>query len=144
MQNSGAFTQEADTRLWLPGTNAVDARVRAVARAVERYDESFRFARHEITGDWVVCIGEGGFPVFGFGRELPRPEDVEQLLGAHDVKRNGKRILAASKAAAESEQARAESEISEHNGQMAERYEHLFRQAGKHHNPRIFVPGRTW
>src|SRR4051794_1944803 len=95
MENSGAFTQEVpgEHRLWMPGLNGADPRVRAVARAVSRYDEALRFGQHQVTGDWVVCIGETGQPVFGFGRELPHPDDVERKLADKDIKRHGLQIM---------------------------------------------------
>lgn len=91
--STGAFLSEAPTKLWLPGLGAADPHVRRVAKAVDEYDPALRLARHEVTGDWVICIGDNGHPVFGFGRELPDPMMIPHLLGKHDVKRNGKRIL---------------------------------------------------
>lgn len=127
-------------KLWLPGLGTTDLRVRKVARAVDNYDPALRLARHELTGDWVVVIGDQGHPVFGFGRELPRPEDVERILGERDIKRNGRRIMA--QLATEAERKRLESKYrgSEQDGVVAEIMEHAFRKVGRHPTPRIFVP----
>lgn len=135
--------QESDTRLWLPGVHAADARIRAVARAVERYDEKFRFAKHEITGDWVVTIGDCGHPVFGFGKELPNPDDVERLLAAKDVGRHGANILRMLHRESEALKMEAEHQAEQRNGELAEVFEHGFRKEGRHPTPRVFVP-RTW
>lgn len=143
MENS-AFVQEAPLRLWIPGTGEVDLRVRAVAKAVERYDEAFRLARHEITGDWVVLIGEQGHPVFGFGRELPRPDDVEHILGQNDMKRNGPRILKQLDEAREKAYREQTAKAEARNAELVEHFEHGFRKQGQHPTPRVFVPGRTW
>lgn len=132
--------QESDTRLWLPGVHAADARVRAVARAVERYDEAFRFAKHELTGDWVVTIGDQGHPVFGFGKELPAPDDVERLLSEKDIGRHSAKILRELHRDAEAKHIEARHAMDDHNGQLAEKFEHLFRREGRHPSPRIFVP----
>src|SRR6478609_4936241 len=134
------FDPEAPTRLWLPGSYAADSAVRRVARAVKAYDEALELARHEVTGDWVVLIGERGHPVFGFGRELPRPEDVERILGARDVKRNGRRIHEATRRKAAQIREANDKAMSDRNGEMAEHFEHGFRRVGSHPRPRIFVP----
>lgn len=146
MENSGAFTQEVPEgghRLWMPGVNGADPRVRAVARAVERYDESLRFGQHQITGDWVVCIGETGGPVFGFGPDLPNPDDVERKLAAVDVKRRGRQILDGLARESEARKAAARLAMDDATMEVVEHMEHGFRQEGKHPTPRIFVP-RTW
>ncbi len=139
MENS-AFVQDVDTRLWLPGTSAADPRVRKVSKAVERYDEAFRLARHELTGDWVVVIGEQGHPVFGFGRELPAPEDVETILGKHDIKRNGKRIWAQIQQITAQERAKEEAKGRASSERTAEILAHQYEKVGAHRHPRIFVP----
>jgi hypothetical protein len=127
-------------KLWLPGLGVTDLRVRRVVKAVKDYDESLNLARHEITGDWVVVIGENGFPVFGFGRELPHPDDVAPKLAKHDIKRHGRKMM--DHLAREAEQKRLDSRyrVEESNGELAEHLEVGFRQEGKHNRPRIFVP----
>lgn len=135
--------QESDTRLWVPGIHAQDSRIRAVARAVERYDEAFRFAKHEMTGDWVVTIGDNGHPVFGFGKSLPRPEDVERLLAEKDVARHGAKILRMLHRESEALKMEADHVAEEKHGELAEVFEHAFRREGRHPTPRVFIP-RTW
>jgi hypothetical protein len=139
MKNS-AFTQEVETRLWMPGTAAADSRIRKVAKAVERYDEALRFGRHEITGDWVVCMGEDSHPIFGFGRELPNPDDVERILSEKDIARRGSEILKELADAAEKRRNAESHTLSEKTAIAAEHFEHAFRRIGKHPTPRVFVP----
>jgi hypothetical protein len=127
-------------KLWLPGLGVTDLRVRAVARAVERYDADLRLARHEITGDWVVTIGENGHPVYGFGKELPHPDDVERKLGSHDIRRQGRQIMDHLAREAERKRLDAQYRSEEQNGEMAEHLEVAFRQNHAHSTPRIFVP----
>lgn len=127
-------------KLWLPGLGVADLRVRHVVKAVKEYDESLNLARHEITGDWVVIIGDGGHPVFGFGKELPHPDDVGRKLAAHDVTRHGREIM--DHLAKEAERKRLDSKYrtEEQNGELAEHLEVGFRQEHRHSVPRIFVP----
>jgi hypothetical protein len=139
MENLG-HVPGGPVKLWLPGLGAVDLRVRKVALAVDRYDPALRLARHELTGDWVVTMGDSGHPIFGFGRELPRPDDVERILSEKDIKRHGKRIMA--QLADEAERKRLDSKyrVSEDDGQLAEHFEHQFRRVGRHSSPRVFIP----
>lgn len=140
--SSGAYTGGGPVKLWLPGLGVTDLRVRAVSKAVERYDESLRLARHEITGDWVVTIGESGHPVFGFGKELPHPDDVEHKLGAHDIKRQGRQIMDHLAREAELKRLDSQYRAEEQNGELAEQLEVAFRHQQAHSSPRIFVTGR--
>ena len=142
MENSALPVPEAPVRLWLPGLGVTDLRVRKVVKAVKEYDHALNLARHEITGDWVIIIGEEGHPVWGFGKELPNPEDVQHILGKRDVKRNGRRILDQSRREAAKRKADEQYRISETDGVAAEHFEHAFRKQGAHPTPRIFLPGR--
>jgi hypothetical protein len=145
MENLGApdTVPGGPVKLWLPGIGVTDLRVRKVVKAVKQYDESLNLARHEITGDWVVIIGDNGFPVFGFGKELPHPDDVERKLGAHDIKRHGKKMM--DHLAREAERKRLDSQyrVEESNGELAEHLEQAFRAQGVHPTTRIFVPRST-
>jgi hypothetical protein len=142
MENSGDIVPGGPVKLWLPGLGATDPRVRACARAVERYDAALRLARHEITGDWVVTIGERGNPVFGFGKELPHPDDVEKKLAAHDIKRQYKQITDHLAREAELKRLDAQYRMEEQNGELAEHLEVGFRHQKAHPQARIFVTGR--
>ena len=141
MENLGVqdIVPGGPVKLWLPGVGVTDLRVRRVARAVEQYDASLRLARHEITGDWVVTIGENSHPVFGFGKELPHPDDVERKLSQHDITRHGRQIM--DHLAKEAERKRLDSQyrVAEANGELAEHLEVGFRQQG---NARIYVTDR--
>lgn len=141
MENStGAFLSEAPTRLWLPGLGAVDPAVRRVSRAVEQYDESLRLAKHEITGDWVVTKGERGHPVFGFGRDLPDPTQIETILGKHDVKRNAKRILEGIARARERQRLDDQYRVSEGDGAAAEGMEWFYNKHGARKRTTVYIP----
>lgn len=131
---------DAETRLWIPGTAAVDTAVRKVARAVKQYDEALNLARHELTGDWVVTIGEMGHPVFGFGKELPDPDQVERILASRDMKRHGRKIMAQLARRVDRERQDARLRVSDENEELAEHFEHAFRKEGRHNVSRIFVP----
>lgn len=138
--STGAFLSEAPTKLWMPGLGAVDPAVRRAARAVEQYDESLRLARHEVTGDWVVTVGESGHPVFGFGRELPHPDDIEKKLGRHDIKRHGKKIMDQLARAAERERLDAQYRVEEADEATADAMAHFYAKHGDKRAIRIFVP----
>ena len=140
MEDSAHIVPEAPTKLWLPGLGAVDPEVRAIARAVRDYDPDLHLQRHELTGDWVVTLGESGHPIFGFGLRLPHPDDVAAILSKRDVKRNGQRILADLARQAEIKRQEAKYRVSEQDGELAERLEHSFRIRGAHPTTRIFVP----
>ncbi len=138
--STGAFLSEAPTRLWLPGLGAADPAVRRVAKAVNEYDDALRLARHEVTGDWVVTIGDQGHPVFGFGRELPDPYKVSELLGKCDIKRNGKRILDAVARAAERQRLDDQYRVDEADEATADAMAHFYSKHGARKATRIFVP----
>lgn len=138
--STGAFLSEAPVRLWLPGLGEVDPRIRRVVKAVRDYDEALRLARHEITGDWVVVIGDEGHPVFGFGKELPNPEDVETLMGRHDIKRNGKRILDQVRRAAERQRLDDQYRVEQADDATAEAMADFYAKHGARKATRIFVP----
>lgn len=141
MENSVAdIVPGGPVKLWLPGVGVTDLRVRAVAKAVERYDADLRLARHEITGDWVVTIGDAGHPVFGFGKELPHPDDVERKLGQHDIRRHGRKMMDHLAREAERKRLDAQYRMEEDNGELAEHFEAAFRAEGRHPTTRIFVP----
>ncbi len=140
MEHSGAYVAEGPVKLWLPGLGVTDLRIRRVAVAVEQYDPALRLARHELNGDWVVVMGDQGHPIFGFGRELPRPEDVEHLLGKHDIKRHGKKLMADLAVMAERERLDSKYRQAEQNEELADHFAELYQTTGKRRGNRIFVP----
>ncbi len=125
---AGAFTKDVETRLWIPGVNTHDLRVKRIAIAIKDYDPALNLAKHEITGDWVVIIGENGFPVFGFGTELPEVHEVAPALARHDIKRHGKEMMAALEAQGAKQRLVKAQSMDQIHWQMAERYEHARRQ----------------
>lgn len=140
MENSGLIVPEAPTSLWMPGLGVVDLRVRKVARAVKDYDATLDLQRHEVTGDWVVTKGQSGHPIFGFGPELPRPDDVEQILGKHDISRHGKRILDQLEREAAARKAADEYAADQQNERMAERMLHEYDKVGDRRRIKVYVP----
>lgn len=82
--------------LYIPGQGFVDFRLRNAVKAVEEYDDRLILARHEYTGDWVAFVQLGPdrmFPVIGFGRDLPEPDEIRRILEKHDTRRHGEKIL---------------------------------------------------
>lgn len=122
MENSAPLVPEAPTRLWLPGLGAADPEVRRVAREVRDYDEALRLARHEETGDWVVVIGDQGFPVMGFGKRLPEPGMARVELAKRDTKRHGQKMLDQLAREAQRRRDDAKYRAEEQNGELAEHY----------------------
>ena len=85
-----------EQKLYIPGQGMVDLHLRRAMKAVEDYDDRLILARHEHTGDWVAFIQLGPdrmFPVIGFGRELPHPDDIRRTLERADTHRHGDKIL---------------------------------------------------
>lgn len=86
----------AEQKLYIPGQGYVDLHLRRAMKAVEDYDDRLILAKHEITGDWVAFIQLGPdrmFPVIGFGRELPHPDEIRRILEQADTHRHGDRVL---------------------------------------------------
>jgi hypothetical protein len=140
MENSAPIVPEAPIKLWLPGVGVADLSVRRVARAVKAYDETLDLQRHEITGDWVVTKGEFGHPIFGFGPQLPRHDQVAEILGKHDISRHGKRILDQLEREAAARKLEAEKAIDEQDEQMAERMLHEYDKVGARRRLKVYVP----
>jgi hypothetical protein len=85
-----------EQKLYIPGQGYVDLHLRRAMKAVEEYDDRLILAKHEVTGDWVAFIQLGPdrmFPVIGFGRELPHPDEIRRILEQADTHRHGDRIL---------------------------------------------------
>lgn len=85
-----------EQRLYIPGQGYVDLHLRRAMKVVSDYDDRLILARHEHTGDWVAFVQLGPdrmFPVIGFGKELPHPDDIRRELERHDTRRHGDKIL---------------------------------------------------
>lgn len=85
-----------EQRLYVPGQGFVDFRIKRAAKAISDYDDRLILALHEITGDWVAFIQLGPdrmFPVIGFGKDLPEPTEIREILERHDTHRHGDKIL---------------------------------------------------
>lgn len=117
--------KEADCRLWLPGQGDLSREQRIVARAIRDYDEALRFKQHTETGDWVVTVGDQGFPVLricGPNEAMPDYAATTALLEKRDAKRQGRKIM--DQLAREAQKRRDDSKYraSEQNGELAEHY----------------------
>lgn len=134
--------RDEEQRLWIPGYGTVPAHMRAAVRTVEEYDDRLILAKHEGTGDWVAFVQLGPdrmFPVIGFGKELPRPEEIRSILERHDTRRHGDKVLRE----IERENARIQAEkrkaVDEAIEEAAEYADFGFRKfAGV--KPQIFIP----
>jgi hypothetical protein len=87
---------EEEQRLFIPGQGFVDFRLKRAAKVVSDYDDRLILALHEGTGDWVAFIQLGPdrmFPVIGFGKELPPPDEIRAILERHDTHRHGDKLL---------------------------------------------------
>lgn len=85
-----------EQKLYIPGQGMVDLHLRRAMKAVEQYDDRLILARHEHTGDWVAFVQLGPdrmFPVIGFGKELPHPDEIRRILEQADTHRHGDKIL---------------------------------------------------
>lgn len=85
-----------DQRLYIPGEGFVDFRLRRAVKAVADYDDRLILALHEVTGDWVAFRSLGPdrmFPVIGFGKELPEPHEIREILERHDTHRHGDKLI---------------------------------------------------
>lgn len=83
--------------IWLPGAGELRFDELAVARKIEEYDSEATLGQDKRSGQWAVFLpGADGhpFPVLGLGHELPSPDHIAELLYKHDVRRNGRAILA--------------------------------------------------
>ncbi len=83
--------------IWIPGVGELRFDELQTARAVEEYDSELTLGQDNASGQWAVFLPrEDGtlFPVLGLGHELPSPDQVKIHLHRHDVRRNGRAILA--------------------------------------------------
>lgn len=85
-----------EQKLYIPGQGYVDFHLRRAMKAVEQYDDRLILAKHEHTGDWVAFVQLGPdrmFPVVGFGKELPHPDEIRRVLEKADTRRHGDKII---------------------------------------------------
>lgn len=88
-----------EQKLYIPGAGGgmVDLAFKRAERAVRNYDDRLILAMHEHTGDWVAFVqlpnSDNMFPVIGFGRELPHPDEIRVILERHDAQRHGDKLI---------------------------------------------------
>lgn len=132
--------------IWLPGVGAISLDVRAVARAIEEYDDRFTLGRDQLSGDFIVVMKRGPnngepFPVLALGRELPGVDAVKKKLYESDTARHGGKIAQQILRRNDARQAAARKEASDKTEVAAEAIEWGLRKQGKHPHPRVFIPG---
>lgn len=88
-----------EMNLYIPGAGGgmVDLAFKRAERAVKNYDDNLILAKHEHTGDWVAFVEipatDNMFPVIGFGKELPHPDEIRAILERHDTRRHGDKLI---------------------------------------------------
>jgi hypothetical protein len=131
-----------EQRLYIPGQGMVDFTLRRAMKAVSDYDDRLILAKHEHTGDWVAFIQLGPdrmFPVVGFGKELPHPDDVRRVLERADTHRHGDKILRDIQANNDRIQREKRNAAAESVEEAAEYADFGFRKF-KGLKPQIFIP----
>lgn len=94
-----AVANAPEQKLYIPGAGGgmVDLAFKRAERAVKNYDDNLILAQHEMTGDWVAFVEipatDRMFPVIGFGRELPHPDEIRVILERHDTRRHGDKLI---------------------------------------------------
>ena len=109
-------------KMWMPAAHDPDPVIRRTVQAVEKYDESLRLARNEVTGNWIVVIGERGHPVLDVTDVFGNPDGIRQKLDRFDSKRQGDRILYELDRSVELAKANAQYKSDQLNGEVAEHY----------------------
>jgi len=131
--------------IWIPGRGQMVIRELQAARAVEEYASDLILGFRKDTQEWVV-FKQGGpdgqpFPVFGLGRELPTPEEIQKRLYLADTKRRGGQIVEEVNRRNEARQ-QAARDVADGAAEIAaEAFDWALRKEG-HGNQRIFVPGK--
>lgn len=131
-----------EQKLYIPGQGMVDFSLRRAMKAVSDYDDRLILAKHEGTGDWVAFIQLGPdrmFPVIGFGKELPHPDEIRRILESADTHRHGDKLLRQIQETNDRIQREKRAAVSESIEEAAEYADFGFRKyAGL--KPQIFIP----
>ena len=122
-------------KIWIPNMGDYDMRAWKVDRKVREYDERLMFGRNEDTGDWCIFIRmpapQDPFPVIGFQKSIPEPNDALDRLKAADTMRHGDRLYKEMVASQKKYRDDLEYKSDQAAQDSAERVEHLMRQHGK-------------
>jgi len=131
--------------IWLPGAGELNFRELHAARAVEEYDADLTLGQDKASGQWAVFLPAADghpFPVLGLGHELPAPEQIKELLYRHDVRRNGRAILAEMAAHADKSDREFASKVDDANTAVSEAIASHMNSEGTHPFPTIHMGGK--
>lgn len=121
--------------IYIPGHGELSWDEFRVDKAVREYDERLFFARNADTWDWCVYIKmprpEPAYPVLGFGREVPRVDEVLRRLSNADTTRHGWQIYDDVVSSQEKFKQGFRDAADEASGESAEVVEHFLRKHGK-------------
>jgi len=121
--------------IYIPGHGEMSFDEIRIDRAVREYDERLFFARNADTWDWCVYIKmprpEEPYPVVGFGKELPRLDDVMMRIYNADTARHGWQIYDEIVKSQEKYRKDLRYKGDQASEESAEVVEHFLRQHGK-------------
>lgn len=132
--------------IWLPGGGELRFDELAVARAVEEYDSDLTLGQDKRSGQWAVFLprADGGepFPVLGLGHELPSADHIKELLFKHDVRRNGRAIVAEMEAHQRREDESFATKVDEATSEVAAAIASNMNSEGTHPFPTVYMGGK--
>jgi hypothetical protein len=131
--------------IWLPGQGELRFDELAAARAVEEYDSDLTLGQDRSSGQWAVFLprADGSqFPVLGLGHELPPIDRIKELLYKHDVRRNGRAILAEMQAHADRDEKRYQDAVDEAEEAVAEAIISHMNAEGTNPFPSVHMGGK--
>jgi hypothetical protein len=132
--------------IWIPGAGELRLDELAVARAVEEYDSDLTLGQDRRSGQWAVFLptsdGLSQFPVLGLGHELPSVDRVKEILHRHDMRRNGRAILAEMEAHQERADKEFSDKVDEAAQEVAEAIASHMQSEGTHPFPQVYMGGK--
>lgn len=148
---------DVEPTIFVPARGMVNSEALRVDEAVREYDERLGFGMHEQNGDWIVYIklpywsagdgyplleGQPIYPVLGFGRRIPYPDEVVSRLRKADTWEHGHKILNEMNNENIRLRRDAEEKANEAIIEGAERIEHAMRKTGMRGETHFFFPDR--
>jgi hypothetical protein len=132
--------------IWLPGAGELRFDELAVARAVEEYDPDLTLGQDKASGQWAVFLPrrDGGdpFPVLGLGHELPSADKVKEILYRHDVRRNGRGIVAEMEAHQRAAEQEFDAKVDEATDELAQAIASHMNSEGTSPFPTVYMGGK--
>lgn len=140
--------------IWLPSAGVVNLDVMRVQRALKNYDEKLEFGQHQVTGDWCIFVrlprgaetvnhstdGIPLFPVYGFRKRVPTPDEALEVVKRRDTFRNSDRILREMLAHNEEINKKIASAADDASGEAAERIAHEIGKTTELNKGKIIKP----